>query len=152
MSFTVQLMNNQEELNKINKNPSTVLSVDGTLREETSLIDPVILIEYNGTLTSVNYAYIAEFHRYYFITQVESVRTGLWRVYMHCDVLKTYAQGILGCQCVVARNENKYNLLLNDAYFKVYSNPRVQVLNFPSKFSGETYVLVMKGCQNYSPE
>ena len=152
MSFTVQLMNNQEELNKINKNPSSVLSINGTLREETSIIDPVILIEYNGTLTNVNYAYIAEFHRYYFITQVESVRTGLWRVYMHCDVLKTYAQGILGCQCVVARNENKYNLLLNDAYFKVYSNPRVQVLNFPSKFSGETYVLVMKGCQNYSPE
>ncbi len=151
MSFTVQLMNNQEELNKINKNPSTILSITGSLREETSLIDPVILIEYNGTLTNVNYAYIAEFHRYYFITQIESVRTGLWRVYMHCDVLKTYAQGILGCDCVVARNQNNFNLYLNDAYFKVYSNPRVQVLNFPQKFSGESYVLVMKGCQVYNP-
>lgn len=147
MSFTIQLMNNQEELNKINKNPAGVLSVTGSLREETSIIDPVILIEYSGTLTNVNYAYISEFHRYYFITQIESVRTGLWRVYMHCDVLKTYAQGILNCQCVVARNENKFNLLLNDAYFKVYSDPRVQVLPFPQKFSGESYVLVMAGCQ-----
>ena len=151
MSFSIQLMNNQEELNKINKTPSTVMTVTGSLREETSIIDPVITIEYSGTLTNVNYMYISEFHRYYFITQIESVRTGLWRVYAHCDVLKTYAQGILGCDCVVARNQNNFNLYLNDAYFKVYSNPRVQVLNFPQKFSGESYVLVMKGCQVYNP-
>lgn len=151
MSFSIQLMNNQEELNKISKNPAGVMTVTGSLREETSIIDPVITIEYSGTLTNVNYMYIPEFHRYYFITQIESVRTGLWRIYAHCDVLKTYAQGILGCDCVVARNQNNFNLHLNDAYFKVYSNPRVQVLNFPQKFSGESYVLVLKGCQHYSP-
>lgn len=147
MSFNIQLMNNQEELNKISKNPSTVMTLSGALREESSIIDPVIMIEYNGTLTNVNYMYIPEFHRYYFITKIDSVRTNLWRVCGHCDVLKTYAQGILGCDCVVARNQNKFNLYLNDDYFKVYSNPRVQVLNFPQKFSGESYVLVMKGCQ-----
>ena len=147
MSFSIQLMNNQEELNKINKNPSGVMTLTGELREESSIIDPVIIIEYDGTLTNVNYMYIPEFHRYYFITQINSVRTKLWRVCGHCDVLKTYAQGILGCDCVVARNQNNFNLYLNDAYFKVYSNPRVQILNFPQKFSGESYVLVMKGAQ-----
>lgn len=147
MSFSIQLMNNQEELNKINKNPSSVTTLTGELREESSIIDPVIIVEYDGTLTNVNYMYIPEFHRYYFITQINSVRTKLWRVCGHCDVLKTYAQGILGCDCVVARNQNNFNLYLNDAYFKVYSNPRVQILNFPQKFSGESYVLVMKGAQ-----
>jgi len=146
-NFAINLMNNQEELNKINKNPASVISLFGNLREETSIIDPVILVEYNGALTNVNYMYIGTFHRYYFITKIESVRTGLWRIYAHCDVLKTYAQGILGCQCVVARNENNFNLLLNDSYFKVYSNPRVQIANFPGKFTGESYVLVMKGAQ-----
>ena len=147
MSFNIQLMNNQEELNKINKNPSTVMTLSGELREESSIINPIIIIEYAGTLTNVNYMYIPEFHRYYFITQIDSVRTGLWRVCAHCDVLKTYAQGILGCDCVVARNQNNFNLYLNDAYFKVYSNPRVQVANFPNKFTGESFVLVMKGAQ-----
>lgn len=146
-NFAITLMNNQEELNKINKNPTSVMTLYGNLREETSIIDPVIIIEYDGTLTNVNYMYIATFHRYYFITKIESIRTGLWRVCAHCDVLKTYAQGILGCECVVARNQNNYNLLLNDSYFKVYSNPRVQIANFPNKFTGESYVLVMKGCQ-----
>ena len=151
MSFNIQLMNNQEELNKISKNPSAVMTLSGELREESSIIDPVIVIEYDGTLTNVNYMYIPEFHRYYFITKIDSVRTKLWRVCGHCDVLKTYAQGILGCDCVVARNQNRFNLYLNDAYFKVYSNPRVQVLNFPQKFSGESYVLALKGCQHYNP-
>lgn len=150
-NFAITLMNNQEELNKINKNPTTVMTLYGNLREETSIIDPVINVEYDGVLTNVNYMYIATFHRYYFITKIDSVRTGLWRVCAHCDVLKTYAQGILGCDCVVARNQNNYNLLLNDAYFKVYSNPRVQIANFPNKFTGESYVLVMKGCQYVQP-
>lgn len=151
MSFTVTLMNNQEELNKITKNPSTVRQVTGNLRDGTSMVDPEIIIEYNGTLNDCNYMWIPEFHRYYFITDIESVRTGLWKVYAHCDVLKTYANGILACEGVIARQENMNNLYLNDSAFKVYSNPRTQVANFPNKFSGEDYVLVMKGTQNYTP-
>lgn len=145
--FDIVLMNNQEELNKISKTPVSVLTLTGTLREETDIVNPQINIEYSGTLTNVNYMYIAEFNRYYFITKIESVRTGLWRIYAHCDVLKTYSQAILGTKCVVARNENRYNLYLNDSYFKVQSNPRLQVINFPQTFSGFSYVLVMKGCQ-----
>ena len=147
MAFDIVLMNNQEELNKISKAPATVMTLTGTLREETDIVNPVINIEYDGTLTNVNYMYISEFNRYYFITKIESVRTGLWRIYAHCDVLKTYANAILGTPCVVARNEKKYNLYLNDSYFKVYANPRLQVINFPQSFSGYSYVLVMKGCE-----
>ena len=147
MSFNITFMNNQEELNKITKRPSSIMTLTGNLREETDIVNPVINIEYEGALTNVNYMWIPEFHRYYFITKIESVRTGLWRVYAHCDVLKTYAEGILGTPCVVARNEKQYNLMLNDSYFKVYANPRLQVANFPNKFSGYSYVLVMKGCQ-----
>ena len=147
MSFSVVLMNNQQELNRISKSPATVMTLTGTLREETDIVDPEINIEYNGTLTNVNYMYIAEFHRYYFITKIESVRTNLWRVSGHCDVLKTYAQVLLGTECVVARSESRYNMLLNDSMFKVNANPRIQCLNFPNSFTGESYVLVMMGCR-----
>ena len=148
MSFSITLMNNRDELNKITKNPITVMTLTGTLREQTDIVDPEINVEYSGTLTNVNYMYIPELRRYYFITKIESVRTGLWRIYGHCDVLKTYAEGILGTECVVARSESRYNLYLNDAAFKVYSNPRLQCANFPSKFEGESYVLIMNGA-NY---
>lgn len=148
MSFAIEFCNNQEELNKISKNPAVVMTLTGTLRDEADIVNPEILIEYNGTLTNVNYMHIAALNRYYFITKIESVRTNLWRVTAHCDVLKTYAQAILGTEAVVARSENKYNLMLNDSMFKVYSNPRLQCANFPHKFEGESYVLVMNGA-NY---
>lgn len=151
MSFSIDFYNNQEELNKISKSPTLVMSLTGNLRDEADIVDPVIVIEYSGTLTNVNYMHIATFNRWYFITKIESVRTGLWRVYAHCDVLKTYSEVILNTECVVARSESRYNLYLNDPIFKVYSNPRLQVANFPNKFSGESYVLVMNGCQ-YSTE
>ena len=149
MSFSITLMNNRDELNKITKSPITVMTITGTMREETDIVDPEINVEYAGTLTNVNYMYIPELHRYYFITKIESVRTNIWRIYAHCDVLKTYAEGILGTEAVVARSESSYNLYLNDAMFKVYSNPRLQCANFPNKFTGESYVLVMNGC-NYA--
>lgn len=147
MSFLIQLMNNRDELNKINKSPTSVMTLQGELRDETSIIDPDILVEYDGALTNVNYMYISTFHRYYFITNIESVRTKLWRISAHCDVLKTYSEGILGTPAVVARNENKYNLLLDDSMFKVQSNPRLQVAKFPNSFTGQSYVLIMNGCQ-----
>lgn len=147
MSFTITLMHNTDPLNKISKTPSSVMSLTGELRDEADIVDPVIIVEYNGTLTNCNYMHIGTFNRYYFITKIESVRTGLWRIYAHCDVLKTYASAILGTEAVIARSQTMYNLLLNDAAFKVYANPRIQIANFPNKFSGESYVLVMKGCQ-----
>lgn len=151
MAFDIVLMNNQQELNKITKTPTTVMTLSGTLREQTDIVDPQINVEYAGTLVNVNYMYISEFHRYYFITKIESVRTGLWRIYGHCDVLKTYSEGILGTPCVVARSESKYNLYLNDSAFKAYSNPRLQIAKFPQKFSGEDYILIMKGAQSVAP-
>lgn len=151
MAFDIVLMNNTEELNKISKNPTTVRTLTGTLREETNIVDPEIVIEYDGTLTDCNYMYIQALSRYYFITKIESVRNKLWRVYGHCDVLKTYSQGILNTEAVVARSESKYNLYLNDPMFKVYSQPRLQIANFPNKFEGESFVLVMNGATYAQP-
>lgn len=152
MSFNIGLYNNTEELNKISKSPTLVLSLTGEFREETDIVNPEINIEYHGTLTNVNYMRIQELNRWYFITGIESIRTGLWRIYAHCDVLKTYSEAILGTEAVIARSENMYNLFLNDAMFKVYSNPRLQIANFPNKFSGESYVLVMNGANYTEPE
>lgn len=151
MAFEVSLYNNTQELNRIRKNPTLVRTLTGTLREETDIIDPEINIEYSGVLSDVNYMRIPEFNRWYFITKIESIRNGLWRVYAHCDVLYTYANGILATECVVARNEKRWNLYLNDAMFKVYSDPRVQIANFPGKFTGQSYVLVMSGAHYTEP-
>lgn len=147
MSFIVDLMYNGDEYNKIDKSPVSRLALEGTLKEETSIVDPVILIEYDGTLNNVNYAHISEFNRWYFITDITSVRSGLWRVAMHCDVLKTYSEAILGSSGVIARQENAYNLYLNDKSFKAYQYSNIVTKVFPNGFTTQAFVLAMMGSQ-----
>lgn len=147
MSFIVDLMYNGDEYNKIDKSPVSRLALEGTLKEETSIVDPVILIEYDGTLNNVNYAHISEFNRWYFITDITSVRSGIWRVAMHCDVLKTYSEAILGSSGVIARQENAYNLYLNDKSFKAYQYSNIVTKVFPNGFTTQAFVLAMMGSQ-----
>lgn len=151
MSVTLSLMRNDEPKNKIGKTPQTVTTLTGTFRDETDLTDPEILIEYSGTFSGINYFYIAELGRYYFITKKVNVRTNLWRITGHCDLLTSAKTVLLNTPAVIARQENAYNLYLNDDMFKVNANPRLQVAAFPNKFSGESFLLVMNGA-NYAYE
>lgn len=144
----IYLCYNNEPYNKISKAISTSgLMLQGTLRDETSIVDPEVLIEYNGVLTDYNYAQIADFRRFYFIRNIESVRQNLWRVSMHCDVLKTFSEGILGSPVIVERSSSKFNMMLNDPYYRVQQNPIVMTKVFPNGFdtSHASYVLALVG-------
>ena len=93
--MNINLYVNTSEPEKLDKTLISGISLTGFLRESSSIIDPVILIEGNAsTLSLYNYAYIPEFERYYFINNIESVRTGLVRVYMHVDALSSFKSGI----------------------------------------------------------
>lgn len=146
MSFTIQFMFNNEPMNKITKSPQALFSLTGTLRDESSIVDPVILIEHADPI-SANYAYIEEFHRYYYIKDITAVRSGLWRVSMHTDVLKTFSEGILNSPCIVAKSSSRFNLYLNDSDYKCQQNDIVMTKNFPQGFNiaGSYYVLTCLG-------
>ena len=135
MSFQIVLMKNSDPYNKINKNPTTVQTVEGTLKEECTIVDPEVLIEYTGALTSANYAYIAEFGRYYFIRNAESYRNGLWSIQLHTDVLKSFASSIMSSPAIVARSSSNFNMMLNDDHYFTQENPYIFTQTFPSGFN-----------------
>lgn len=147
MSFAVDLQLNTEPYNKITKTPSTVLTATGELKEDCSLMDPVILIASDTAPTGVNYAYIADFGRHYFIKNIEAYRTGLWSVEMHCDVLKTYSAAILSSPAVVSRSSSNFNMLMNDDHYYCQENPHIFTKAFPSGFdtSADSYILALIG-------
>ena len=62
------------------------IEIDGDLREQSSVIDPVITLETTANLSYYNYAFVDYFRRYYF-ARFEIVRTGIWRAYLHSDVV-----------------------------------------------------------------
>ena len=143
MSFTVTLQTNNSEENRLVKSVTDVLSVTGTLKANCSIIDPVILIEMGSVPANVNYMTISEFGRSYFVRDMISVRNGLWEIHAHVDALSSFAGQIAGCTGIVRRQENDWNLYLNDGVFRTYVQPMIVSRSFPSGFnSAATYILV----------
>lgn len=144
--MNIILYQNISEYNAVNKSIKELTKLTGTLREESSIIDPIITIsDIDNYVGSMNYAYIPEFNRYYFITNIESVRSNLWRVSFHVDVLYTYRKQIKSNSAIIERNENKYDLKLNDGLFKTQQNPRIAQFPFPSGFNTWNFVLAIAG-------
>lgn len=142
--MTIKLYKNYSDNNVLDKSITQVGSdITGTLREDCSVINPVIAIEGLSDLT-VNYAYITEFGRYYFINNIVC-KGKLYELQMHVDVLKTYASGIRGNNAVIARQQNEYNLYLQDGVFKTEAIPHYEIRKFPSGFSGYEFVLCVAG-------
>ena len=119
MSVTIHLYNMSERRNKLNKTlPSTSyahLQLSGDFREPVNYTDPDVLVEYTGTgRLNMNYAFIPDLGRYYFINSIEAEGPTLYRLRMHVDVLMTYKGsktqgsefGIYGLSCLISRAES----------------------------------------------
>ena len=137
---------NNSEKNALTKSKTQIVRLDGTLKDGTSILDPSILCYHlDSYIPDINYFYIDEFARYYFITGVEIVRTDLWQISGHVDVLATYKDQILANRAIIQRNQNNYNLLLNDGLFKTQQNPRIATIPFSTGFTTSNYVLALAG-------
>lgn len=146
MSVELKIQCNLSEKNRVTKVVSTLFELEGTLRHETSIIDPVFIVagdmdDYIG----VNYCTVADFGRSYFVNNIRSVRTGIIELTCHVDVLSSFADSILENTAIIHRQENHWNLYLNDGSFRVYQNPIVLTKAFPSGFSTQEYVLAVAG-------
>ena len=146
MSFDITLQVNKSEKNKMVKSITDIITVTGELKSETSIIDPVIMINCElSDVTKCNYMTIGSFGRSYFVNNIRSIRSGLVEFSCHVDVLSSFADAIKSNSAIVRRQENKWNLYLNDGSFKVYQNPIVLTKEFPSGFSTREFVLAVAG-------
>lgn len=116
------------------------ITVSGTLRSATSKINPVIdfgkdVTYFNGW----NYAYIADFNRYYFVDNPVSVRVGVTSLSFTVDVLTSFLTqtGASNCVGFVGRcnNSSLYEELLPDKRIQFKSKPIVTVSE-PTSISG----------------
>lgn len=146
MSFDIVLQRNESEKNRMDKTLTNIATVSGTLKAETSIIDPVILIECNlADYVNCNYMTIATFGRSYFVDNIRSIRNGLVEFSCHVDVISSFKTQIRSNKAIIRRQENKWNLYLNDGTFKTYQNPNVLTKEFPSGFSTLEFVLAVAG-------
>lgn len=146
MAFDIVLQRNNSERKKVTKDVSDLLTVSGKLKTETSIIDPVIMIECDlAAVIGCNYMSIPTFGRSYFVNNIRSIRTGLVEFSCHVDVLSSFAEQIKKNTAIVRKQEKNWNLYLNDGSFKVYQNPIVLTKAFPSGFTKQEFVLAVAG-------
>lgn len=138
---------NQSDDRKINKVLVPGETFVGSLRDEVSIMNPVIRFE-KADVLRYNYAYIPEFQRYYAITNIVAYREGLFDVSMDVDVLMSFRNDINNFNVVVDKqsmpvNGDEYiddgSLVSENVMFKT-------IYDFPNGFNdtGE-YILITAG-------
>lgn len=142
----LNLYTNNSADNVVTKNITSLITLNGTLRENCSITDPVITVEnINNAIAAVcNYAFIPQFARYYFVRNI-TLSGKLWIISMHVDVLASFQTDLKELNAIVIRQEKKYNTYLQDGIFKTYQNPHVNILQFPGSFDTQQYIFAVSG-------
>lgn len=142
------LYTNESDDKVVTKNITTLATITGTLREQCSIIDPVITVSdsvvNNAIAAACNYAMIADFGRYYYIKNIKSVGK-FWEITMHVDVLSSFQTQLKTLDAVISRQESKYNLYLQDDHFKTYANSHINMYPFPSSFNTQQFIFAVSG-------
>lgn len=148
MSLTIKLYHNASPANKIGKNlTDELVTSDVLLKDDVSILKPVFKVRDVRSIITYNYLYCPDLQRYYFIDDIVSIHNDLWEISCHVDVLETYKNGILGQTAVIKRQQNKYNLYLNDPDFMTYNYEQIQTKYFSGTgFSKNlSYIFVVNG-------
>lgn len=146
MSITISFGSTSSEKRELDKDVSYSVSLNGTLRNETGVVDPSILVEANAsTLAACNYMSIPAFHRYYFITEIKSISDKLCEVSGHCDVLSTYKTGIRSNRAIIARSaqEGNWNLYLTDPMMKITNKSSIITKTGFKQFPKDQFSLML---------
>ena len=146
MSFSVSIGTCASEKRALDKSFSAVTTVTGTLRNESNVVNPSILVEVGvGTIATCNYMEIPTFGRKYYITDMTSMGDNLTLVSGHCDVLSTYASGIRQNTAIVARSatQGNWNLLMNDNQIKLNNKKKIIVKKGFTAFPKNQFSMIL---------
>lgn len=113
-SISITLYQNHSDKTVVNKDIQSPTTMTGTLREGTSVLNPIITIN-SGTMFWWNYCYIPDLGRYYYITDVQVINTNLYRCTLKCDVLMSFKNGITSLKTRVLRSQDHANWQVNDS-------------------------------------
>lgn len=146
MSMTIKLYHNDSDKRTVNKTLTNEGSLAGaTIIDDTTILNPRLKVRDNGIImVQYNYCYIADFKRYYYITNI-TVSNGYIIIDCKVDVLMSYANEIKALTCVIKRQQNLCNYYLDDEQYKAYEYSRIQTKEFPNGFTTNSLLLTIAG-------
>lgn len=136
MAFQIAFFNYSGENEVVNKGSqlNNRFNVDGVLKDESSIIDPTVLVEFADVPGRFNYMCIIPFKRYYYITDIKHINNKLWQITGHVDVLYSFAGDIRNSKAVIDKSEvaSLSNLYYDDGSFVLESRKYNKFFNFPT--------------------
>lgn len=131
----------------INKNLIPGPKFEGQARDEMDIMSPIIRFD-TPDIIQYNYAYIPQFKRYYYVTNRNAFRDGLFDVTFGVDVLMSFRGDISNLVVIVdkqsmAENGDEY---IDDSSLVAEAVMFQTIYNFPNGFNstGE-FVLITAG-------
>lgn len=116
MAITVNLYSFNKRENSTKRPTSGATSYSCTLIDDTSLMNPIFKLQIGSNPIGKNYCYVADFDRYYFISNIRSYQN-FWYIECKCDVLASYRNTIGAQTHYVLRAASAYDEYITDAMY-----------------------------------
>ena len=92
----------------------------------------LLIVNATGAIANNNYAYIADYKRYYYVDSVTVGRNGMYVVQLSVDVLMTYADAIKNLSATISRQENIGINDIVDSLLPLQNRKELAVIEFES--------------------
>ena len=143
----IKLYNTRSENNKLNKLLTQIQEIgNAKILNQASVLNLTITIKRDlvSDFTNVNYVYIDNFSRYYFVEDVK-IENGFLILNCRCDVLMSHREQISNIYCTIERNQNQSNGYLYDNNYKVLSYENIVCKQFPKGLTTNGIILMTAG-------
>lgn len=139
--MNIILYNSQAEPNTLNKTSKLTQKAvynGAVARQNLSIMNPVLVLEESiSNIAGVNYCYIADFERYYYVKEITCNINGLFTLVLAVDVLMSFQSVIELQRGIVRKNANIYNMYL-PGDIKCETRPVISTIQFVAR-SGSGY-------------
>lgn len=113
-TITVQFGNFSGDQRNLTKTLQNGTNINCEIYEDCSIYNPRFILDYNSSYIGFNYAYVADWNRYYFITGQDLQAGHKIIVRCHCDVLNSFGSQLMDSQFRVKRSESRYDPYIPD--------------------------------------
>lgn len=118
----IQFYNTASPDEKVDKELVLQATLQGYLKEQTSIEEPTIIVESASVPATWTYAYIPDYARSYFVRGRSSVVNNIWEIEMEEDYIGSWKAGIRMNNAILARSATQYNTYLKDDRLALYQD------------------------------
>ena len=142
----INLYINSSDNNVVDKSLSTVFSnVAYEFKTDTSQTNPILIIDRNYWNEKINYVYVDELKRYYYVKDVVFSTGKLIMLVCSVDVLMSFKTELKKETAILDRQEELANLYFNDSELPIENRITQTFKLFPNGLENKAYYYMLIG-------